>query len=61
MGRGAGIRSAYYAMHFIAVAALFRTGGVGKRKDVPESHEHVSEHYGRLAETLPPPFAVSPP
>ena len=53
------IHSAYYAMHFIAVAALLRAGGVGKRKDVPESHEHVIQHYAKLAETLPPPFTES--
>jgi uncharacterized protein (UPF0332 family) len=53
------IHSAYYAMHFIAVAALLRAGGVGKRKDVPESHEHVIQHYARLAETLPAPFTES--
>jgi len=53
------IHSAYYAMHFIAVAALFRAGGVGKRKDVPESHEHVIQHYAKLAETLPSPFTES--
>ncbi len=46
-------------MHFIAVAALLRAGGVGKRKDVPESHEHVIEHYAKLVETLPPPFKES--
>lgn len=53
------IHSAYYAMHFIAVAALLRAGGVGKRKDVPESHEHLIQHYAKLAETLPPPFTES--
>ncbi len=53
------IHSAYYSMHFIAVAALLRAGGVGKRKDVPESHEHVIEHYAKLVETLPPPFKES--
>ena len=50
------IHSAYYAMYFIAVAALLRAGGVGKRKDVPESHEHVIQHYAKLAETLPDPY-----
>jgi hypothetical protein len=46
-------------MYFIAVAALLRAGGVGKRKDVPESHEHVIQHYARLAETLPAPLTES--
>ncbi len=53
------IHSAYYATHFIAIAALFRAGGVGKRGDVPESHEHVLQHSLRLAETLPPPLNES--
>jgi uncharacterized protein (UPF0332 family) len=50
------IHSVYYAMYFIAVAALLRAGGVGKRKNVTESHEHVIQHYARFAETLPAPF-----
>lgn len=47
------IHSAYYARHHCAVAALFATGGVGKTKDVPRSHEHVIEHFGNLAEGEP--------
>lgn len=50
------VHSAYYAMHFCAIAALYRAGGVGKRKDVPASHEHVIQHYIRLAEGLDDPF-----
>jgi len=53
------IHSAYYAMHFIAAAALLHAGGVGKRKDVPDSHEHVIQHYAKLVQTLPPPFKES--
>jgi hypothetical protein len=48
----AALHSAYYSMHFCAVAAIYRSGGVGKRKDVPESHEHVIQHYIVLAESL---------
>ena len=40
--------SAYYAMHHCACAAILAAGGVGKYSDVPKSHEHVIEHYGRL-------------
>jgi uncharacterized protein (UPF0332 family) len=35
-------------MHHCARAALFKTGGVRKRKDVPDSHEHVIQHFGKL-------------
>lgn len=42
------VHSAYYAMHHAACAALLASGGVGKLKDVPKSHEHVIEHYGKL-------------
>jgi uncharacterized protein (UPF0332 family) len=35
-------------MHHCARAALFKSGGVGKSRDVPESHEHVIQHFGRL-------------
>jgi uncharacterized protein (UPF0332 family) len=42
------IHSAYYAMYHAATAALFASGGVGKRGDVPKSHEHVVEHFGKL-------------
>lgn len=42
------VHSAYYAMHHCAVAALLAAGGVGKAKDVPRSHEHVIEHFGKL-------------
>jgi uncharacterized protein (UPF0332 family) len=40
--------SAYYAMHHAARAALLAAGGVGRLGDVPNSQEHVAEHYGRL-------------
>lgn len=52
----AAIHSAYYAMHFCAVAALYRAGGVGRRGDVPQSHEHVLLHYIKLTETNDHPF-----
>jgi len=42
------IHSAYYAMHHCASAAILAAGGAGKRRDVPQSHEHVIEHYGKL-------------
>ena len=42
------IHSAYYAMYHTAAAVLYSAGGVGKRKDVPKSHEHVIEHFGKL-------------
>jgi uncharacterized protein (UPF0332 family) len=35
-------------MYHAAAAALFASGGVGKRRDVPKSHEHVLEHFGKL-------------
>jgi uncharacterized protein (UPF0332 family) len=35
-------------MHHCARAALLANGGVGKIKDVPDSHEHVIEHFGKL-------------
>jgi uncharacterized protein (UPF0332 family) len=44
------IHSAYYAMHHCASAAILLAGGVGKRGDVPRSHEHVIEHFGNLVE-----------
>jgi uncharacterized protein (UPF0332 family) len=44
----ASVHSAYYAMHHCASAAILAGGGVGKRRDVPQSHEHVIEHYGKL-------------
>lgn len=44
------IHSAYYAMHHCAAAAILLAGGVGKRGDVPKSHEHVIEHFGNLVE-----------
>jgi uncharacterized protein (UPF0332 family) len=40
------VHSAYYAMHHCAAAAILASGGVGKRKDVPQSHEHVIQHFG---------------
>lgn len=42
------VHSAYYAMHHCARAVLFKAGGVGKTKEVPASHEHVIEHFGKL-------------
>lgn len=47
------IHSAYYAMHHCASAAILAAGGTGKRGDVPKSHEHVIQHYGRLVEGQP--------
>jgi uncharacterized protein (UPF0332 family) len=47
------VHSAYYAMHHCAAAVILTTGGVGKRKDVPQSHEHVIEHYGNLVASEP--------
>jgi uncharacterized protein (UPF0332 family) len=44
------VHSAYYAMYHCAAAAILASGGVGKRLDVPQSHEHVIQHYGRLVE-----------
>ena len=41
----AGLHSAYYAMHFCAVAAHYRAGEIGKRKNVPQSHVHVLRRY----------------
>jgi uncharacterized protein (UPF0332 family) len=35
-------------MHHCASAAILAAGGVGKRRDVPQSHEHVIEHFGNL-------------
>lgn len=35
-------------MHHCAAAAILATGGVGKHRDVPKSHEHVIQHYGNL-------------
>jgi uncharacterized protein (UPF0332 family) len=42
------VHSAYYAMHHCAAAALLAAGGVGKRRDAPQSHEHVIQYYGNL-------------
>ena len=53
------VHSAYYAMHHAAIAALFAAGGVGKRKDVPKSHEHVIEHYGKLIADEPEPLGMT--
>jgi uncharacterized protein (UPF0332 family) len=47
------VHSAYYAMEHCAAAALFANGGVGKRRDVPKSHEHLIEHFGNLVEGKP--------
>jgi uncharacterized protein (UPF0332 family) len=53
------IHSAYYAMHHCASAAILAAGGVGKRLDVPKSHEHVIEHYGKLVAAEPGNFGQS--
>jgi uncharacterized protein (UPF0332 family) len=45
--------SAYYAMHHCGAAAILAAGGVGKRRDVPQSHEHIVQHYGNLTATEP--------
>ena len=45
--------SAYYAMHHCAAAAILAAGGVGKRRDAPQSHEHIVQHYGNLTATEP--------
>jgi uncharacterized protein (UPF0332 family) len=47
------VHSAYYAMYHCAAAAILASGGVGKRLDVPQSHEHVIQHYGKLVEGQP--------
>lgn len=47
------VHSAYYAMEHCAAAALLANGGVGKRRDVPKSHEHLIEHFGKLVEGKP--------
>jgi uncharacterized protein (UPF0332 family) len=40
-------------MFHCASAAILAAGGVGKRLDVPQSHEHVIEHYGKLVASEP--------
>jgi uncharacterized protein (UPF0332 family) len=50
------VHSAYYAMHHCAAAAILAAGGVGKRGDVPKSHEHVMEHFAKLVEWEPGPL-----
>lgn len=47
------VHAAYYAMHHCASAAILAAGGVGKHRDVPKSHEHVIEHYGKLVADEP--------
>jgi hypothetical protein len=47
------VHSAYYAMHHCASAAILAAGGVGKHRDVPKSHEHVIQHYGKLVAAEP--------
>ncbi|MER8482885.1 hypothetical protein [Mesorhizobium sp. M1322] len=44
------VDSAYYAMHHCAAAAILAAGGVGKRKDFPQSHKHIIEAYGKIVE-----------
>jgi hypothetical protein len=46
-------------MHHCASAAILAAGGVGKRRDVPKSHEHVIEHYGKLVAAEPGNFGQS--
>jgi uncharacterized protein (UPF0332 family) len=46
------IHSAYYCMYHAATAVLHIAGGVGKTKRVPQSHEHVLQHFTKLAETV---------
>lgn len=50
------VHSAYYAMEHCAAAAILATGGVGKRKDSPKSHEHIIEHFGKLVDGEPDPL-----
>ena len=50
------VHGAYFAMEHAARAALFAAGGVGKYLDVPKSHEHVNEHYGKLVAGLGEPL-----
>jgi uncharacterized protein (UPF0332 family) len=45
--------SAYYAMHHCAAAAILAAGGVGQRRDAPQSHEHILQHYGNLIAAEP--------
>jgi len=35
-------------MYHAASAAILASGGVGKHLDVPKSHEHVIQHYGKI-------------
>jgi uncharacterized protein (UPF0332 family) len=39
-------------MYHAATAVLHIAGGVGKTKHVPKSHEHVLEHFAKLAESV---------
>lgn len=39
-----------------AQAALLAAGGVGRLGDVPNSHEHVAEHYLKLVTGAPEPL-----
>jgi len=47
------VHSAYYAMSHCAAAAILASGGVGRRLDAPQSHEHIIEHYGKLIASEP--------
>jgi uncharacterized protein (UPF0332 family) len=47
------VHSAYYAMHHCATAAILVGGGVGRRRDAPQSHEHIIQHYGKLIASEP--------
>ena len=42
------IHSAYFAMLHCARAIILACGGVGKTLDVPNSHEHVIQHFGNV-------------
>jgi uncharacterized protein (UPF0332 family) len=50
------VHSAYYAMHHAAAAAILASGGVGKHRDVPKSHEHVIDHFEKIVEGEPEPL-----
>lgn len=48
------VHSSYYAMHHCAIAVLLANGGVDKYGDVPASHEHVIEHFGKAVADVRP-------
>jgi len=47
------IHAAYYAMYHCAIAAILASGGVGRRRNYPLSHEHIIEHYSKLVSGEP--------